>query len=116
LKQAAGVKRASMEPGRKIAGVVSIKHVYEIAKFKSEDINCKHMSIRDLCIRVLNSANRCGIKVVHQDLNPIELSEFLAQRKSLEEQELNDIAEKRASKRMKAASAAAAAIQAKQKK
>jgi large subunit ribosomal protein L11 len=68
LKQAAGIKRASMEPGKKVAGVVSIKHVYEIAKFKNDDINCASFSLQEMCINVINAANRAGIKIVHRDL------------------------------------------------
>ncbi len=105
-----------MEPGNKIAGVVSIKHVYEIAKFKSQDINCAHLDLKQLCISVLNSANRSGIKVVHQDLDPVELKDFLQERKKIEQQELDDIAERKVAKRMKAVANAAAASAAKQKK
>ena len=68
VKQAAGIKRASMEPGRKVAGVISIKHVYEIAKFKNEDINCESFSLKEMCINVLKVCHRAGIKVVPHDL------------------------------------------------
>lgn len=96
-----------MEPGRKVAGVVSIKHVYEIAKFKLEDINCAHMSLKEMCIKVINSANRAGIKVVKHDLDPVELKEFLEQREELEKQELKELTDKRAAKLMRSANAAA---------
>ena len=92
-----------MQPGRKVAGVVSIKHVYEIAKFKLEDINCAHMSLKEMCIKVINSANRAGIKVVKHDLDPVEMDEFLRQRQEIEKQELQELAEKRAAKMMRAA-------------
>ena len=69
LKQAAGIKRASMEPGRKIAGVISIKHVYAIAKYKNEDINCAAFSMEEMCINILKACHRSGIKVVHSDLS-----------------------------------------------
>lgn len=104
-----------MKPGTQVGGVVSVKHVYEIAKYKSEDINCAHMSMKELCISVINSANRSGIKVVHDDIDPVELREFLDKRKSLETQELNDIAERRAAKMVRAAASASAAIAAKKK-
>lgn len=107
LKQAAGIKRASMEPGRKVAGVISVKHVYEIAKFKHEDINCAHLNIKEMCIKVINSANRAGIKVVKHDLNPNELEEFLREREAIEKQELKDLTEKRAAKLMRSTAAAA---------
>lgn len=96
-----------MLPGQKVAGVLSIKHVYEIAKFKLEDVNCAHMSLKEMCIKVLNSANRAGIKVVKHDLDSAELEEFLNQRQEIEKQELQELADKRAAKMMRAAKKAA---------
>lgn len=99
-----------MEPGNKIAGIVSLKHVYEIAKFKIDDINCAHFDMKQMCINVLNSANRCGIKVVKNDIDPIELGEFLEERNKINQKELSEIAEKRAAKMMRSAAAAATAV------
>jgi large subunit ribosomal protein L11 len=94
-----------MQAGRQIAGVVSVKHVYEIAKLKIEDINCAHMGLQEMCHKVVDCANRCGIKVVNHDLDPEELREFLTQRKETEKKELQEIAEKKAARMMKAAAA-----------
>ena len=117
LKQAAGIRRGSMEPGRTTVGVVSIKHVYEIAKFKIQDIYCAQFSLREMCIRVLNVANMDGIKVVKHDLDANELREFLAKRAEIEKAEIASLAEKKAARMMKAsATAAAAAAAAKTKK
>jgi len=74
-----------MEPGRKVGGVISIKHVYEIAKYKNEELNCASYSLKEMCQNVINVANRTGIKIVHNDLNPAELREFLDERKRHEE-------------------------------
>lgn len=109
LRQAAGVKRCSAEPGHKIAGIVSLKHVYEIARFKHDDINCAHFSMKQMCQNVLNTANRCGIKVVRGDVDPNELGEFLAERARINQKEVEEIAEKRAAKMMRSSAAAAAA-------
>jgi large subunit ribosomal protein L11 len=109
LKQAAGIKRASMEPGKKVSGIVSIKHVYEIANFKLKDINCAHLSLKEMCIKVINTANRAGIKVVKEDINPGELKEFLDKRRLIEEAEKAELVEKKAAKAMRASAAAAAA-------
>lgn len=97
-----------MEPGRKVAGVISLKHVYEIAKFKIEDINCAHMSLKELCIKVINSANRAGIKVVKHDLDPVELDEFLSKREEIAKEELKELSEKRAAKLMRSTATATA--------
>lgn len=37
LKQAAGIQRGAMEPGRETSGKITRKHLYEIAKIKLED-------------------------------------------------------------------------------
>lgn len=62
-----------MEPGHKVAGVISLKHVYEIAKFKNDDINCAGFTIKEMCINVLKAANRAGVKVVPHDLGSLKL-------------------------------------------
>jgi large subunit ribosomal protein L11 len=97
-----------MEPSKKVAGIVSIKHIYEIANYKIQDINCAHMDLKEMCIKVLNTANLAGIRVVKHDLDPKELAEFLAKRKEIEKQELEELAQKRTAKLMRAATAAAA--------
>lgn len=103
------MKRCSPEPGHKYAGVVSIKHVYEIAKFKIDEINCAHFTMREMCINVLNAAKRCGIKVVKHDLDSDELGEFLEERAKVNQKELEEVAQRRAAKMMRTAAAAAAA-------
>lgn len=37
LKQAAGIQRGAMEPGKEISGKITYKHLYEIAKLKHTD-------------------------------------------------------------------------------
>lgn len=37
LKQAAGIPRGAMQPGREIAGMITLKHLYEIAAIKIQD-------------------------------------------------------------------------------
>lgn len=92
-----------MQPGRSVSGIISLKHVYEIANFKIKDINCAHLDLKEMCVRVLNTASRCGIKVVKHDIDPEELAEFLDKRKELEKKELQELSEKKAAKMMRAA-------------
>jgi large subunit ribosomal protein L11 len=101
LKQAAGIQRASMAGGHITSGIVSLKHIYEIAKFKQQDINCAHMDLREMCIKVINSANRAGIKVVKHDIDPSEMKEFLEKRRLIEEAEKKDLADRKAAKQMR---------------
>lgn len=65
--------------------------------------------MKQMCISVINTANRCGIKVVKSDLDPVELGEFLEKRREIEKKEIEEIAEKRAAKMMRSSAAAAAA-------
>lgn len=37
LKQAAGIQRGTMTPGREVAGMITLKHLYEIAAIKIQD-------------------------------------------------------------------------------
>lgn len=37
LKQAAGVQKGAMNPGKEIAGKITLKHLYEIAAIKIQD-------------------------------------------------------------------------------
>lgn len=37
LKQAAGIQKGAMSPGKEIAGKITLKHLYEIAAIKIQD-------------------------------------------------------------------------------
>lgn len=37
LKQAAGIQRGAMSAGREVAGMITLKHLYEIAAIKIQD-------------------------------------------------------------------------------
>jgi len=37
LKQAAGIQRGTMTPGKEVAGMITLKHLYEIAAIKIQD-------------------------------------------------------------------------------
>ena len=99
-----------------VAGFITLKHVYEIAKFKIDDINCAHYSLERMCINVLNTARTCGVKVVKGDLDPKELGEFLQAREEVVKKEKAELVEKRTAKLMRASNAAAATAAAGAKK
>ena len=66
---AAGVKerknriRGAMNPGHDVAGEVSMKHIYEIAKIKQSELRLAGMSLEGLCKTVMAQARSIGIKV-----------------------------------------------------
>lgn len=82
IKQAAGIQRGAMEFDKQIAGMISRKHVYEIAKIKSEDEMWQQFDLKDICEKVIDEAYTIGIKVV-DTLEAEEYGEFLQQRRQI---------------------------------
>lgn len=64
LKRAAGVEKGAATPGIESVGAVSLKHVYEIARIKQNDVNLQHLSLGALCRSVVQTAKCCGIDVL----------------------------------------------------
>mmetsp|Transcript_9796 Transcript_9796/g.24428 ORF Transcript_9796/g.24428 Transcript_9796/m.24428 type:complete len:159 (-) Transcript_9796:331-807(-) len=62
IKQAAGLARAADKPGQEVAGTVSLKHIYEIAKLKQRDI--PHVPMPSLCKSLMRSCKSMGVRVV----------------------------------------------------
>lgn len=100
LKQAAGIQRAAMLPGNEIAGKVTLKHVYEIAKIKSEDPPLQVMTMQQLCLMVIGIARSCGIEVV-RNLDPKEYGEFLKERADIIAKQKEELQEKKEAKRLR---------------
>ncbi|XP_071454013.1 large ribosomal subunit protein uL11m [Hetaerina americana] len=97
LKQAAGLVRGAMEPGREICGKITLKHVYEIAIIKSEDPPLSVFSLEQICNMIIGIAHSCGIEVV-KDLDPKEYGDFLNERKVVVENQKKELQEKREAK------------------
>ena len=53
-----------MTKGRELAGMISIKHVYEIAKVKAQDPNLDGCPMDNICKQIIGQARSLGIKVV----------------------------------------------------
>jgi len=90
VMQAAGIQRGAMDGTTQTAGMITRKHVYEIAKIKSQDENWQEFDLKDICEQIIDSAYNCGIKIVDK-LDPIEYGKFLEERAKIVEQELADI-------------------------
>ena len=71
VMQAAGIQRGAMDYRTQTSGIITRKHVYEIAKIKSQDENWQEFDLKDICEEILDCAYRAGIKVVDK-LDPIE--------------------------------------------
>ncbi|XP_059371556.1 39S ribosomal protein L11, mitochondrial [Carassius carassius] len=81
LKQAAGIEKGAGKTGHEIAGMVTVRAVYEIAQVKSQDDSFKlrDISMQNVVKSIIGSARSLGIKVVN-DLSPEEYREFLRER------------------------------------
>ncbi|XP_050703175.1 39S ribosomal protein L11, mitochondrial-like [Eriocheir sinensis] len=97
LKQAAGIQRGAMSPGKEISGKLTLKHIYEIAKIKQQDPPLVLTPLKQICELVIGAAHSCGIEIV-KDLDPKEYGEFLEERKSVIEEQLRELQEKKEAK------------------
>lgn len=67
IRQAAGIETGSGEAGKQggaVAGTLSMKHVYEIAKIKQGDEHMRHLSLEALARSVVGSCKSAGVAVV----------------------------------------------------
>ncbi|XP_076314415.1 mitochondrial ribosomal protein L11 [Tachypleus tridentatus] len=102
VKQAAGCERGSVKPPSDIAGKITVKHVYEIAKIKSQDPTYDCVPLQKVCQDIIDSAKTCGIEVVHH-LNEEDYGKFLEERKEIIKQHLAELEEKRQAKMLRTA-------------
>ncbi|XP_051823363.1 39S ribosomal protein L11, mitochondrial [Antechinus flavipes] len=81
LKAAAGIEKGARRTGHEVAGLISLKHVYEIARVKAQD---KAFALQDVPLSsvvrsILGSARSLGIRVV-KDLSAEQLAAFQEER------------------------------------
>ena len=88
--QAAGVARGAQFPGREVTGYITRKHLYEIAKIKSEDPPLQMVDMQEICRKLIDTAYSLGIKVV-DSIDPEEYQEFLEGRGRVVEQQKKDL-------------------------
>ncbi|XP_058867775.1 large ribosomal subunit protein uL11m-like [Acipenser ruthenus] len=81
LKAAAGIERGAGKTGHEVAGMVTVKHVYEIARVKAQDESfaLQNMSLENVVRCIIGSARSLGIRVVN-DLSAEEYRRFLQDR------------------------------------
>ncbi|KAJ7536573.1 hypothetical protein O6H91_12G075000 [Diphasiastrum complanatum] len=63
LKKAAGIQLGASRAAHETAGVVTVKHIYEIAKIKQSDPDCQYMSLEAICKSIMGTARSIGIEV-----------------------------------------------------
>ncbi|XP_032667957.1 39S ribosomal protein L11, mitochondrial [Odontomachus brunneus] len=99
LKQAAGIQKGRTLKGD-IAGKITLKHVYEIAKIKSEDPPMALLSLEDICKMMIGIARSCGIEVVEK-IDPVEYAQFLEERGKILEKFYEELRVARESKMLR---------------
>ncbi|XP_005091429.1 39S ribosomal protein L11, mitochondrial [Aplysia californica] len=104
LLQAAGSQKGATKPGQQTCGIITLKHVYEIAKIKSEDPAFATYTLEQVCNSIIGQAHGIGIKVVNNISEPLdveELREFKVQRALEVEEEEKELEELRLSKMLR---------------
>ncbi|XP_061092437.1 39S ribosomal protein L11, mitochondrial [Conger conger] len=83
LKAAAGIERGAGKTGHEIAGMVSVRAVYEIAKVKAmdESFKLRNASLEMVVKCIIGSARSLGIKVVN-DLTAEEYAQFMEEKEA----------------------------------
>lgn len=84
LKAAAGIEKGASNTGHELAGMVTLKQVYEIAVVKSQDeaFILRDMSLTEVVKSIIGSAKSLGIKVV-KDLSAEDYGKFLEERRAI---------------------------------
>jgi large subunit ribosomal protein L11 len=59
-----GNRKGASKPGHETVGTISLKHVYEIAKFKQSELRLSGLSLEGLCRSIIYQARSIGINVV----------------------------------------------------
>ncbi|XP_045427689.1 39S ribosomal protein L11, mitochondrial-like [Pipistrellus kuhlii] len=81
LKAAAGIEKGARQTGKEVAGLLSLKHVYEIACVKAQDnsFTLRDMPLAAVVRSLIGSARTLGICVV-KNLSVEELAAFQKER------------------------------------
>jgi large subunit ribosomal protein L11 len=123
LKQAAGIRRGSERwllftnwrtffssgGGRDIAGKVTLKHIYEIAKVKSRDRLLVGIPLQVICGMLIVTSRSVGIEVIRDSdtHTPEGYRAFLETRKQVVSDQLRALGERKAAKMLRTATPAA---------
>ncbi|KYN38796.1 39S ribosomal protein L11, mitochondrial [Trachymyrmex septentrionalis] len=80
LKQAAGIQKGRIKKDE-VAGKITLKHLYEIAKIKLEDPPNALLNLEQMCQMIVGIARTCGIEIV-REIDPEEYRQFLKDREA----------------------------------
>ncbi|XP_055298036.1 39S ribosomal protein L11, mitochondrial [Sitodiplosis mosellana] len=100
IKQAAGIDLGAVKPGHEIAGKITLRHLYEIAKIKLQDPPNALLTHKQMCEMLVGVARSCGVQIV-RNLDPNEYAKFLAERKIIIAQQKAALEEEREAKMLR---------------
>lgn len=80
IKQAAGIEHGAQQAGHEVAGKITLRHLYEIAKIKLQDPPNALRTEQEMTQMLVGVARSCGVEVV-RNLNAQEYADFLTERK-----------------------------------
>jgi len=90
------------DTGHEVAGKVTLRHIYEIARIKSADPCNENVPMETLCRLIIKSAHTLGIEVV-RDLDAEEYGAYLEERRKIVEQQETELQEAKAAKLLRVA-------------
>lgn len=91
-----------MKNKREVAGIISLKHVYEIAQIKSKDPLYDCVPLKKICQDIIEEAYRCGVKVV-KNIDKEKYVQFMEERKEIVAKQLKEFEDARQSKLLRTA-------------
>ena len=86
-----------MNPSKEIAGILSLKHVYEIALVKSKDPLYDCVPLKKICEDIIEAATKSGVKVVDR-IDPDLYVKFMTERREIVAAQLKELEDARQSK------------------
>ncbi len=102
IRQATGQDRLAMDQSKEVSGILSLKHVYEIAKVKSTDPLYDCVPLKNICEEIIEEAFKCGVKVVDK-IDPDKYAKFMAERREIVAKQLKELEDVRQSKLLRTA-------------
>ncbi|CAD6240904.1 GSCOCG00008991001-RA-CDS [Cotesia congregata] len=102
LMQAAGIQRGAMNSGKETSGKITLKHLYEIAKIKSEDPPLSLLTLEQITQMFVGIARTIGIQIV-RDLDADEYAKFLKEREVIVAEQKKAIQEAKEAKMLRTA-------------
>lgn len=91
-----------MNPMEETAGILSLKHVYEIAVIKSKDPLYDCVPLKKICEEIITYCYKCGVKVVDK-IDEEKYVKFVNERREIVANQLKELEDLKQSKLLRTA-------------